>query len=77
MTIMENPIMNLWTMIFLIVAICVIGDIIKSRGKTDMKESIKTSEDLSRLLGRLTNRVENLETIVLERERSRRFTGVD
>lgn len=68
--------MNLWTMIFLIVTICVIGDIIKSRQKTDLNESIKTGEDLSRLLGRLKNRVENLETIVLEKERTRRFDGL-
>ena len=31
--------MNLWTMIVLIVAICVIGGIIKAKGKTALDES--------------------------------------
>ena len=64
--------MNFWTMIVLIVAICVISDIIKSRNN-DLNKSEKSNEELSKLLGHLKNRVENLETIILEKERTKRF----
>ena len=53
--------MNLWTMIVLIVAICVISDIIKSRNNNRINESITTDENISTLLGRLKNRVEILK----------------
>jgi hypothetical protein len=72
----EEMTMNLWTMIVMIVAICVIGDIIKSRRNMEISES-KTGEDLSGVLGSLKSRVENLETIILEKERTRRFDEID
>ena len=65
--------MNIWTMIVLIVAICVISDIIKSRNNNGLNKSENSGEDLSMIIGRLKNRVENLETIILEKERTRRF----
>lgn len=68
--------MNLWTMIVMIVAICVIGDIIKSRNKK-LNDMEKPVSDDSNLLSRLKSRVENLETIVLEKERTRRFEEID
>jgi hypothetical protein len=49
--------MNIWTMVVLIVAICVISDIIKSRNNNDLNESEKSDENLSMLLGRLKNRI--------------------
>lgn len=69
--------MNFWTMIVLIVAICVVSDIIKSRNNNDLNEIEKSNENLSKLLEHLKNRVENLETIILEKERTRRFAGLD
>lgn len=72
----EEMTMNLWTMIVMIVAICVIGDIVKSRRNREINE-LKTGEDLSGLLGRLKKRVENLETIVIEKENTRRFSDVE
>lgn len=65
--------MNLWTMIVFIVAICVIGDIIKSRNNNRTNKSATPDENISMVLSSLKKRVENLETIVLEEERSRRF----
>ena len=65
--------MNFWTMIVLIVAICVVSDIIKSRNNNDLNEIEKSNENLSKLLEHLKNRVENLETIILEKERTKRF----
>lgn len=72
----EDIMMDLLTMIVLIVAICVISNIFKSQ-KNISNESVKSNENLSNLLGRLKNRIENLETIVLEKERTRRFAGLD
>ena len=69
--------MNIWTMIVLIAAICVMSNIVKSRNNHSLNESIKTDEDVLKLLGRLKNRVENLETIVIEKERTKRFTEID
>lgn len=64
--------MNLWTMIVLVVAICVVGDIIKTRNKK-LSDMEKPASEASNLLSRLMKRVENLETIVIEKERTRRF----
>lgn len=72
----EEMKMNLWTMIVMIVAICVIGDIVKSRRNREINE-LKTGEELPGLLGRLKKRVENLETIVLEKERIRQFDELE
>ena len=69
--------MNIWTMIILIAAICVISNIVKSRNNHSLNESIKTDEDVLKLLGHLKKRVENLETIVIEKENTRRFTEID
>ena len=69
--------MNIWTMIILIAAICVISNIVKSRSNHSLNESIKTDEDVLKLLGHLKKRVENLETIVIEKENTRRFTEID
>ncbi|MBN1903998.1 MAG: hypothetical protein JW927_02780 [Deltaproteobacteria bacterium] len=68
--------MDIWTMIVLIVVICVVGDIVKSRRNIGISES-KSGEDFSGLLGRLKKRIENLETIVLEKERTRPFDEID
>lgn len=69
--------MNLWTMIVSIVAICAISDIIKSRNNNYLNELKKPNKDLLKLLEPLKNRIENLETIVLEKERTRRFEEID
>ena len=65
--------MDIWTMIVLIVAISVISDLIKSRNNNNVDESIEPDEDLSQHIGPLKERVANLETIILEKERIDRF----
>lgn len=67
--------MDLWTMIVLIVAISVIKDIIKSRNMEKRYEPERPAEDYSLVIEMLKDRVANLETIVLERDRERRFNG--
>ena len=69
--------MNLWTMIVFIVAICVISDIIKSRNNNRINKSATPDENISMALASLKKRVENLETIVLEKERNRRFAELN
>ncbi len=66
--------MNLWTMIVIIVAIGVVKDIIIARNKQDTQKSENSSKNT---LHRLKSRIENLETIVLEEDRNRRFAGME
>jgi hypothetical protein len=63
-------------MIVMIVAICVIGDIVKTRNKK-LSDMEKPASGDSNLLSRLMKRVENLETIVIGKERTRRFKEFD
>lgn len=65
--------MDFWTMIVLIVTIGVISDIIKSKKNSNTEKVIKYNEDESQIISRLKERVGNLETIVLEKERAKRF----
>ena len=64
--------MNIWTMIVLIFAICAISNIIKSHNNSVLNDSERSIEHLSTLVNHLKNRIENLETIILEKERTRR-----
>jgi len=65
--------MDIWTMIVLIVAISVISDIVKSKNNDNAGESIESDEDISQHIAPLKDRVANLETIILEKERVDRF----
>ena len=65
--------MDIWTMIVLIAAISVISDLVKSRNNSNESESLKSDENLSQHIGPLEERVANLETIILEKERVDRF----
>ena len=69
--------MDIWTMIVLIVAISVINDLVKSRNNSNESESLKSDENLSQHIGPLENRVANLETIILEKERIDRFAELE
>jgi hypothetical protein len=69
--------MDFWTMIVILVLIGVISDIYKSRYKKDVDETEKSHENDSELLSRLKDRVANLETIILEKERDKRFAELE
>ena len=64
--------MDFWTMIVLLVLIGIISDHCKSKYKKDIDETEKSHENDSELLSRLKDRVANLETIILEKERNKR-----
>jgi hypothetical protein len=66
--------MSFWTAIVIIVAIGTISEIYRSRLKAN---SVKTEESYQKLTQRMVSlekRMANLETIVLEKEKSRKFS---
>ena len=68
--------MDVWTMIVIIVAIGAVRDIIKSGYNPVSNRPENCDEATSKILSCLKSRVENLETIVLEKDRNSRFTGI-
>ena len=68
--------MNLWTAIVIIVAIGTVSEIYRAKIRANAKESEKYSEALSQRIARLEDRMANLETIVLEKERSKKFDNL-
>jgi hypothetical protein len=69
--------MDVFTMIVLIVAIGTISEIYRARISADVKESKKYFENLSQRIARLEDRMANLETIVLEKERTKKFSDLE
>jgi len=66
--------MSFWTAIVIIVAIGTISEIYRSRLKAN---SVKTEESYQKLTQRMVSleeRMANLETIVLEKEKNRKFS---
>ena len=69
--------MNLWTMIVLIVAIGTASEIYRARLRANAEKSEGFFHDLSRRIARLEERMANIETIVLEREKAKKFSDLD
>ena len=69
--------MNLWTMIVLIVAIGTFSEIYRHRISVNVKESKKFFDEFSNRMARLEERMANIETIVLEKAREKRFSDLD
>ena len=68
--------MNFWTAAAIIVAIATFGGVYRSRMKADTKI---TDEDFRGVLGRLDRleeRMANLETLVLEKEKAKQFSDL-
>lgn len=68
--------MSFWTAIVVIVAIGAISEIYRSRLKTGSKEIEKFLEQLTQRVTRIEERMANMETIVLEKEKERKFDGL-
>lgn len=66
--------MSFWTAAVIVVAIVTFGGIYRARLKTNTKKSEESFGDLAERIARLEDRMLNLETIVLEKERTRRFS---
>jgi hypothetical protein len=70
--------MNLWTMIVIISAMGIFSELYKYRVRHNAK-SPKNQQDFEshqKLIARLEERVTNLETLVLEKEKLRRFDAL-
>lgn len=66
--------MSFWTAIVIIVAIGTLSEIYRSRLKAN---AVKTEESYQKLVQRMASleeRMANVETIVLEKEKSRKFS---
>ena len=68
--------MSFWTAAVIIVAIVTFGGIYRSRMKTDTKTTSESFHDLQGRLDRLEERMANLETLVLEKEKAKQFSDL-
>ena len=68
--------MSFWTAIVIIVAIGTLSEIYRARLKTNAEKSEAYFKDLAQRMARLEDRMANLETIVLERERTKQFSSL-
>lgn len=68
--------MNTMTAIVLIVAIGTCGGLYRARLKANAKIADEEFNDFSRRISGLEDRIANLETIVLEKEKSKQFSDL-
>ena len=68
--------MNVFTMIVIIVAIVAFNKSYRYRMSTGAYESGKKIDYLMRYIDQLESRLANLETIVIEKEREKRFENL-
>ena len=68
--------MSFWTAAVIIVAIVTFGGIYSSRTKTGPKITNESFHDLLGRLDRLEERMANLETLVLEKEKAKQFSDL-
>ncbi len=68
--------MNTWTAIVLIVAIGTFAGLYRTRLKANNQKTDEDIENLSRRISRMEDRIANLETIVLEKEKAKQFSDL-
>ncbi|UCF95023.1 MAG: hypothetical protein JSW39_13015 [Desulfobacterales bacterium] len=68
--------MSLWTAIVIIVAIGTVSEIYRARLKANAEKSEESFKTLTQRIARLEERMANLETIVLEKERTKQFSDL-
>ena len=68
--------MSFWTAAAIIVAITTFGAIYRARINANAHKSNETSETLLQRIDRLEERMANLETIVLEKEKAKQFSDL-
>ena len=68
--------MNFWTAAVIIAAIVTFGGVYRSRMKAGTKATDESLHDLLRRLDRLEERMANLETLVLEKEKAKQFSDL-
>ena len=68
--------MNLWTAAVVIVAIVALTKIIRSRNIYQNNRSEEVFDDISKRVSGLENRMANIETIVLDKEKEKKFADL-
>lgn len=69
--------MSFWTAIVIIVAIGTISEVYRSRLKADASKSQEVFDNIAQRVARLEDRMANLETIVLEKEKAKKYSGLE
>lgn len=68
--------MSFWTAAVIIVGICMLSEVYRARLKTESKKSAAAFDELAERMAQLEKRMANIETIVLDQEKSRPFAGM-
>jgi hypothetical protein len=66
-----------WIAMVCMVAIGTFSEVYRAKIKASTSEFEKVFEQMAERVGRLEERMANLETIVLEKEKVKRFSGID
>lgn len=69
-------IMSFWTAAVIIVAIVTFGGVFRSRMKAGTHKTDADFKELQRRVDRLEDRMANLETLVLEKEKAKQFSDL-
>jgi hypothetical protein len=69
--------MSFWTAVVFMVAIGTISEIYRAKLKANASESEKIFEKMAQRVGRLEERMANVETIVLEKEKAKKYSGIE
>lgn len=69
--------MSLWTAVVIIVAIGTISEVYRSKLKANASKSQEIFDNIAQRVARLEDRMANLETIVLEKEKAKKFSGLE
>ncbi len=68
--------MSFWTAAVIIVTITTFGTLYRAKIKADSKKSNGDFEALLQRIDRMEDRIANLETIVLEKEQTKKFSDL-
>ena len=68
--------MNFWAAVVIIVAIGTISEVYRSKLKANANKSEKIYDTMAQRIARLEDRMANLETIVLEKEKTKKFSDM-
>ena len=68
--------MSFWTAIVIIVAISALSQVFRARLKATEEKSEASTKNLVQRVTRLEDRIANLETIVVDKERTEKFSAL-
>ncbi len=68
--------MSFWTAVVIIVAISALSQIFRTRLKATEEKSEASTNNLVQRVTRLEDRIANLETIVVDKERAEKFSAL-